>query len=176
MWTVAQKLQESNVCSVGEDIVPTIICFVEQTSNAGPLTPVNSDVTDLEALTPNPFLLNNKIICLPYLPSAEEFVVHRKLIRQTQAYANLIRDKYWKECLPTLNNRQKWRSTESENLTGSDLVWLVEDSYIWGYYNLGRVTETIESSHGVIRSAKVRTNDGVYWKTCGEARSCVTKR
>ena len=148
--------------SVTEDVLPTTMCIVEQTLNARPLTPVSSDVNDLEALTPNHFLLGNTNVCLPYLPCAEEFVDHRKLFRQTQAYANLIWDRFRKEYLPTLNNRQKWRSTTNENLTEGDLVWLIEDSNKRGYYNLGRVTETIEGSDGVIRSAKVRTNNGVY--------------
>ena len=39
---------------------------------------------------------------------------------------------------------------------------MIEDSDKRGYYNLGRVTETIDGSDGVIRSAIVRTNDGVY--------------
>ncbi|XP_075256615.1 uncharacterized protein LOC142349088 [Convolutriloba macropyga] len=43
-----------------------------------------------------------------------------------------------------------------------DLLWLIGDSDKRGFYNLGRVTETIEGSDGVIRSSKVRTNDGVF--------------
>ena len=148
--------------SVTEDVLSTTMCIVEQTLNARPLTPVSSDVNDLEALTPNHFLLGNRNVCLPYLPCAEEFVDHRKLFRQTQAYANLIWDRLRKEYLPTLNNRQKWRSTANETLKEDDLVWLIEDSDKRGYYNLGRVTETIDGSDGVIRSAIVRTNDGVY--------------
>ena len=125
---------------VTEDVLSTTICIVEQTLNSRPLTPVSSDVNDLEALTPN----------------------HRKLFRQTQAYANLIWDRFRIEYLPTLNNWQKWRSTANETLKEGDLVWLIEDSNKRGYYNLGRVTETIDGSDGVIRSAIVRTNYGVY--------------
>ena len=66
------------------------------------------------------------------------------------------------EYLPTLNNRQKWRSTANKNLTEGDLVWLIEDSDRCGYYNLSRVTGTIDGFDGVIRSAIVRTNDGAY--------------
>ena len=50
----------------------------------------------------------------------------------------------------------------NETLKKGDLVWLIEDSDKLGYYNLGRVTETIDGSDGVIRSAIVQTNDGVY--------------
>ena len=54
------------------------------------------------------------------------------------------------------------RPTSNEILTESNLVWLIEDSDKRGYYNFGRVTETIDGSDGVIRSAKVRMNDRVY--------------
>ena len=86
--------------SVTEDVLSTTMCIVEQTMNAIPLTSVSSDANDLEALTPNHFLLGNKNICLPYLPCAEKFVDHRKLFRQTQAYANLTWDRFRKEYLP----------------------------------------------------------------------------
>ena len=148
--------------SVAEDFLSTTMCIVEQTLNARPLTSVSSDVNDLEALTPSHFLLGGRNVCLPYLPLAEEFFDHRKLFRQTQAYANLIWDRFRKEYLPTLSNRQKWRSTSKEILKEGDLVWLIEDSNKRGHYNLGRVTETIDGSDGVIRSAIVQTKDGVY--------------
>ena len=148
--------------SVTEDVLSTTICIVEQTLNASTLTPVSSDVNDLEALTPNHFLLGKKNICLTYLPCAEKFVHHRKLFQQTQAYANLSCDSFRKEHMPTLNNRQKWASTANENLKEGNLVWLIEDSNKRGHYNLGRVMETMNGSDGVIRLAIVQTNDGVY--------------
>ena len=138
--------------SVTEHVLSTTMCIVEQTLNARPLTPVSSDVNDLEALNPNHFLFCNRNVCSPYLPCAEEFVDRRKLFRQTQAYANLIWDRFRKEYMPTLNNRQKWRSTANETLKEGDLVCLIEDSDKRGYHNLGRVTETINGSDGVIRS------------------------
>ena len=138
------------------------MCFVEQTLNARPLTPVSSDVNDLEALICNHFSFGNKNACLPYLPCAEKFVDHRKLFWQTQAYANLIWDRFRKEYLPTLNNRQKWRSTANRTLREGDLIWMIEDSVKRGYYNLDRVTVIIVGLDGVIRSKIVRTNDGAY--------------
>ena len=44
------------------------------------LAPVSSNANDLEALTPNHFLVGK---FLPYLPCAEEFVNHRKNFPQT---------------------------------------------------------------------------------------------
>ena len=82
--------------TVTEDVLSTTMCIVEQTLSARPLTPVSSDVIDLEALTPNDFLLGNRNVCLPYLPCAEEFVDHQKFFRQTQATANLKWDRFRK--------------------------------------------------------------------------------
>ena len=92
-------------------------------------------------MTTNHFLLGNKNVCLPNLPCTDEFVDHRKLFGQTQAYANLIWDRFRKDYLPTMNNRQIWRSTANESLKEGDRR---------GYYNLGRVAETIDGSDGVI--------------------------
>ena len=86
LWTsvgkTVQKLQEGNVRRAGnrsttEDVLSTTMCLVEQSWRAGPLTPVSSEVQDLEAITQNHFLLGNKNVCLPFLPCAEEFVDHR---------------------------------------------------------------------------------------------------
>ena len=62
MGKVGQKLQEAIMAvlinrSVTEDVLSTIMCIVELTLNARPLTSFSSDVTDLEALTTNHFLL-----------------------------------------------------------------------------------------------------------------------
>ena len=46
-------------------------------------------------------------------------------------------DRFRKEYLPTMNNRQKWRSTVNETLKEGDLVWLIEDSDKRGYYIMG---------------------------------------
>ena len=100
-------------------------------------------------MTLNHFLLCNRNVCLPYLPYEEGFVDRRKPFWQTQAYANLIWDRFRKEYLPTLSIRQKWRSKTNDTLKEGNLVWLIEESNKRGYYNLCRVTETL---------AKVRCN------------------
>ena len=147
--------------SVTEDVLSTTMCLVEQTLNARPLTPVSSDVNDLESIIPNHFLLGNKNVFLPYLSCAEEGVNHRKLIRQTQAYSDLIWDRFRKKYLPTLNNRQNWNCESNRILNKVALVWLVEHSDKRGYYKLGRVTETMEGSDQTIRSATIQSKDGV---------------
>ena len=148
--------------SVTEDVLSTTMCLVEQKLNARPLTQISSDATDLEAITQNHFLLGNKNLCLPYLSGAEQIVDHRKLFRQTQAYADFFWDRFRKQYLPTLNSRKKWQNTTDRSLQQGDLVWLLEDSDKRGYYDLGRIIETFEGSDGVIQSEKIQTKDGYY--------------
>ena len=50
----------------------------------------------------------------------------------------------------------------NETFREDDLVWLIEDSYMRGYYSLVRVTNAIHRSGLVIRSAIIQTVDGVY--------------
>ena len=163
---VAKKI----VCSVGDQISHRgsslnyfVYCRADsERKTVDSLTPVSSDVNDVEALTPHHFLLGNRNVCLSYLTCAEEFVDHRKLFRQTQAYANLIWDKFRKEYLPTLNNRQKWRSTSNEILKESDLVWLIEPSDKRGYYNPGRGANDGVYKRPVVKLASVLPGKVVF--------------
>ena len=50
----------------------------------------------------------------------------------------------------------------NKTLKKGDRVWLIEESDERGYYNLGRVAETVDGSDGVIRTAIVGANDRVY--------------
>ena len=122
--------------SVTEDVLSNTMCLVEQTLKARPLTQVSSDATNLEAITPNHFLIGNRNLCLPYLSGAEQFVDHRKRLRQTQAYADLIWDRFRKEYMTTLNSWKKWQTTTDRSLQQGDLVWLVEDSVQCVYYDI----------------------------------------
>ena len=51
--------------SLTDDVLITTMCLVEQTLNARPLTSVSDDPDDLEALTPNHFLLGRANLALP---------------------------------------------------------------------------------------------------------------
>ena len=47
--------------SITDEVLGTTTCLVEQTINARPLRAVSDDLEDLTALTPNPFLLGQKM-------------------------------------------------------------------------------------------------------------------
>ena len=68
-------------------VLTTTMCLVEQTLNGRPLTPVSHDPEDLEALTPNHFLLGPRVIAQPLIPDASRYVDCRRLYKVAQGYS-----------------------------------------------------------------------------------------
>ena len=52
--------------SLTDEVLMTTMCLVEQTLNARPLNPASDDSEDLEALTPNIFILGRASVCIPF--------------------------------------------------------------------------------------------------------------
>ena len=136
------------------EILTTTFCLVEQSLNARPLVPASSDATDLDALTPNHFLLGTAGSVLPSHQRAE--IDHRKRYVRAQAIWN----RWLKEYVPSLNKRSKWPSQPERQLKTGDLVWIIEPSSPRGHYPLARVTKLNFGSGAIARSAERKTNTG----------------
>ena len=67
----------------------TTFCLVEQALNYRPLTPVSDEPNELEAVTPNHFLLGRSFQVLPSLVPGNETDLRRRYT-EAQAYANAI--------------------------------------------------------------------------------------
>ena len=65
--------------SLTDDILITTMCLVEQTLIARPLTSVSDDPDDLEALTPNHFLMGRANLAKPFLPDAQRYTDLRRV-------------------------------------------------------------------------------------------------
>ena len=85
-----------------EEILNTTLCLVEQSLNARPITAVSSNPLDLEALTPNLFILGQHAASFPSL-SFEENFNHKKRFARAQSYANAIWTRWMREHVPSLN-------------------------------------------------------------------------
>ena len=81
-------------------VLTTTMCLVEETLKSRPLTPVSDDPEDLEALTPNQILLGRRAISEPLFPDASRFVNCRKLYRVSQAYHEMIWNRWACDYLP----------------------------------------------------------------------------
>jgi len=145
-----------------DEVLTTTMCLVEQTINARPLTAVSSDIEDIEALTPNHFLLGRPSMCLPSFWTKPIDQCVRKQYRQAEAYADQIWQRWLREYVPTLNKRQKWYSPDKRQLSTGDLVWLAEHTQPRSVYMMGRIVETYPGDDGIVRTAKVKTKLGEY--------------
>ena len=90
-----------------DDVLFTTMCLVEQILNSRPLTSVSDDPEDLEALTPNHFLLGRANPAIPFIPDAQRYTDLRKVFRVSQAYTDMIWSRWNREYLPQWNERSK---------------------------------------------------------------------
>ena len=87
-------------------------------------------------------------------------LVSRKKWRQ----GHILDEHYWnrwlREYLPTLQQRQKWH-VPRRNLEIDDLVLVADDNVQRGNWPLGRVMKVIQGRYGRVRSAKIKTKSTV---------------
>ena len=134
--------------SLTDNVLITNMCLVEQTLNARPLTSVSDDPDDLEALTPNHFLLGRANLATPCLPDVQRYTDLRRVFRVSQAYSDMIWTRWTKECLPEWNVRNKWNKDDVRQLKVNDLVWVVDENVQRSNYKMARVLEVQEGSDG----------------------------
>ena len=147
--------------SLTDEALLTTMCLVEQTLNARPITPASDDPSDLEALTPNHFILGRANVCIPFIPNAEIYSNHRKMFRSCQAYADMIWKRWVTEYLPQNNVRTQWNKSEA-NVQVGDLVWLVDNNVKRSHYKMARIKEIYPAKDGVVRSVLIKTHDGTF--------------
>ena len=85
-----------------DEVLHTTFCLVENALYSRPLTPVSADPCDLNALTPNHFLLGEYSIGIPSVVGNNEFD-HRKRYARAQSSANAIWSRWIREYVLTLN-------------------------------------------------------------------------
>lgn len=141
-----------------EERLHTIFCAVEDIVNGRPITPVSTDVNDLEALTPHHLLRSGP----DTLSVGGEYSIG-ETYRRRWKHAQFIADQFWKrwtnEYLPTLRQRQRRLTTP--NLQAGDIVIVSGQPLPRQQWRLGRILETVPGDDGVVRSARVKTKDSV---------------
>ena len=141
---------------VTEEILRTTLCLVEQSLNARPITAVSFNPLDLEALTPNHFILGQHAASFPSL-SFEKNFDHKKRFDRAQSYANAIWTRWMREFIPSLNRRAKWHNQSEFKMKAGDLVWVIEPDTPRGHYPLARILKLHYGKDGCARSADIKT-------------------
>ena len=132
--------------------------IVEQSLNSRPLVPASADATEIDALSPNHFLLGITGSSLPSLTNCD--FDHRKRFARAHAYSDAICSQWLKENKPSLNSRTKWPSPSNRDLQSGDFDWIVEPTGLRGCYPLARVVKLSFGSDAVARSTEGRTASG----------------
>ena len=133
---------------------------VEKILNDRPITSVSSDPQDLEALTPNHILLLRRNPSSPpdVFKESDKFKTKWK-------HVHLLANEFWqrwtKEYLPTLQERQKWLCPKP-NFRVGDLVLMADKNLPRGQWPKELVEQTFPYSEGIVNQVVVRTADRVY--------------
>ncbi|XP_055842438.1 uncharacterized protein LOC129909379 [Episyrphus balteatus] len=136
---------------------------VEDMINSRPLTYLPLDSEESESLTPNHFLrqLTEGSSPIPFEDLNENVKLYKTNALMSQLYAK----HYWKrwilEYLPTLTRREKW-TKRAEPLQVGDIVLLIDERSSRKSWPKGRVLKVHMSKDDQVRSATVKTADGIY--------------
>ena len=131
---------------------------------------MSNDAGDIEALTPNHFLLMRANPSYEDADVSDREINSTKLWRQSQALANFFWRRFTKEYLPSLTERKKWKE-KKQNLKEGDVVLVAEPNQPRGVWPLGRIVSTYPGRDGMVRAVTVRTKTGEYKRPI--ARLCL---
>ena len=145
---------------VDEETLRTFLTEVEKILNDRPITPVSDDPKDLEALTPNHILLLRR-----NPSSSPDLFDELDRFKARWKHVHLLANEFWqrwtREYLPTLQERQKWLQPKP-NFKVGDLVLLADKNLSRGQWPKGLVEQTFPDSEGMVRQVVVRTANGAY--------------
>ena len=143
-----------------DEVLLTAFAEVEWLVNSRPLTEVSSDVDDLEALTPNHFIIGRGTVNLPPGVFVDREISSHKRWRQAQVVATHIWNRWLREYLPCLITRKKWLQPTA-NVKIGDLVLVVDYAVPRSCWPLGRIVNVFPGHDNIVRSADVKTKFGV---------------
>ncbi|XP_043243765.1 uncharacterized protein LOC122392683 [Amphibalanus amphitrite] len=142
-----------------DEVLSTVFAEVEYIVNSRPLTHVSADPADMEAITPNHFLLGRASPRWAPCCVDERDMCSRRRWKQAQSLAEGVWRRWAKEYLPTLTQRRKW-SQETRSLKNGDLVLMAETGLTRSSWPLARVVKVFPGADAAVRAAEVRTAGG----------------
>ena len=127
---------------LSDETLRTFLVEVEKILNDRPITPVSSDPQDLDALTPSHILLLRRNPSSPgVFNESDQFRARWKLVH---LLANEFWQRWTKEYLPTLQERQKWLR-QQPNFGVGDLVLMADKNTPRGQWPKALVEQTVKA-------------------------------
>lgn len=140
----------------------TCLAEIEAILNSRPITPLSSDPSDLNALTPGHFLIGDAITSIP----ERDFSDTKPGRLSNWQHIQQIRQHFWsrwhREYLNELTVRQKWHRHQDIDIKEGMLVIIKEDNVPPLYWPLGRIVSVQPGEDGTVRVVTVKTAHGTY--------------
>ena len=166
LWEAAVKSAKSllnrtlsNVRLTYEEL-NTAMVEIESILNSRPISPLSTDPSDYEALTPGHFLIGSSMKALP------ERTMHCKEIENLEKWSRItaIKQRFWHrwsaDYINSLQTRSKWTENKA-NVKAGSLVLIHEDNVSPMHWVMGRITSAIPGKDQQIRVVDVKTSKGV---------------
>lgn len=152
------------VCSstrTSDEVLRNLLTEIENIINSRPLTHVPTDEDSAPALTPNHFLLGSANGSKPL----SNLDISSSALRQNWITSQILANQYWKrwvsDYLPEITRRSKWFQRPKPIAIG-DIVVIADPKLPRNCWPKGKIISIKTSSDGQVRSATVRTANGVY--------------
>ncbi|XP_072398237.1 uncharacterized protein [Diabrotica undecimpunctata] len=153
------RMMGNNIFTFEE--LTTILAPIEAVLNSRPLCPLSDSPNDFSFLTPAHFLIGSSMTSYPEKDISTKSENSLSLWQK----CSKIQQHFWKcwsrDYLNRLQNKPKWFLPQ-ENIKVDDLVLLIDDNAPPLKWPLARVIETLPSKDGRVRTAKLRTKDGIF--------------
>ncbi|XP_008181389.1 uncharacterized protein LOC103308916 [Acyrthosiphon pisum] len=165
LWESAVKSVKTHLVRVVKDTrlnleeLQTLLCQIESCVNSRPMTPLNSDPCEPNALTPAHFLVGGPLLlpAEPEIPQNE--VAHLKRWKFVQGLMQMFWRRWYSEYLPQLQVRGRWLTSKRE-MSINDVVIIKEDCSPPTRWRLGRIIKVHPGGDGIIRVVTLRTATG----------------
>lgn len=158
--SVKTVLYKMHSRSPTDELLLSMLLEVENIINSRPLAYVPLDNVDMEAITPNHFLIGSSNGMKPMAACNDSGIILKQHWHASQQYANIFWKKWINEYLPTLTCRSKWHE-RSRPLRQGDLVIVVDSLLSRNTWVRGKIIETTLAKDGQVRRAKVLTKNGI---------------
>ncbi|XP_046387356.1 uncharacterized protein LOC124156925 [Ischnura elegans] len=166
IWEAAVKSTKHHIRRVIGDTkltfeeLSTLLCQVEACLNSRPLIPLTDDPTDNKALTPAHFLIHSASFIIPEPSLIDEIIPVLKRWKIVQQMLQHFWQRWSREYLQSLQQRQKWTHRTSQINIG-DLVILRCENTPPAQWPLARIIHVYPGDDGLVRVVKVKFNNSV---------------
>ena len=143
---------------VNDETLLSFLAEVERILNDRPLIPTYAGVEEPCVLKPSQLLMLRE--CESAVPETSGNMIYRRW-KQVNYLASVFWNRWVKEYLPTLQSRQKWLNPTS-NFRQGDIVLIVTEPSKRMRWPMRIVEECLTDEDGLVRTAFVRTVNGLY--------------